>query len=95
MRLQSNLTRKETVLADLLGEKDRTILEQQKIIRRLLRKSVEEEERSVTASCYSSDSTLYRLPDYDQGKTDLAGYQRRITLKNFMILPKMMKLSSK
>ena len=54
-------------MTELLGEKDRTILEQQRIIRRLLRKSLEEEERSVTASCYSSDSTLYTLPDYDQG----------------------------
>ena len=70
MRLQSNLTAKENMLASLLGEKERTILEQQRIIRRLLRKSLAEEERSLPASCYSSDSTLYTLPDYDQGKTD-------------------------
>ena len=67
MKLQSNLTKKETMLADLLCEKDRTILEQQRIIRRLLRKSLSEEERSLTLSCYSSDSTLYTLPDYDHG----------------------------
>ena len=67
MNLQSNLTAKEKMLADLLAEKDRTILEQQRVIRRLLRKSLEEEERSATVSCYSSDSTLNTLPDYDHG----------------------------
>ena len=73
MKLQSSLTKKEKMLADLIAEKDGTILEQQRIIRRLLRKSLEEEERSVTVSCYSysSDSTLNTLPDYDHGKTDL------------------------
>ena len=60
MKLQSSLTKKEKMLADLIAEKDQTILEQQRIIRRLLRKSLEEEERS-------SDSALslspYTLPD--------------------------------
>ena len=67
MKLQSSLTKKEKMLADLIAEKDGTILEQQRIIRRLLRKSLEEEERSTTVSCYSSDSTLYTLPDTDHG----------------------------
>ena len=67
MKLQSSLTKKEKMLADLIAEKDRTILEQQRIIRRLLRKSLDEEERSTTVSCYSSDSTLYTLPDTDHG----------------------------
>ena len=62
-------------MGDLISERDRTILEQQRIIRRLLRKSLEEEEeeRSATVSCYSSDSTLYTLPDYDHGK--IFGYE--------------------
>ena len=58
MKLQSNLTKKEKWLDGLINEKDRTILEQKRIIRRLLRKSLEEEERSP-----DSTLSLHTLPD--------------------------------
>ena len=60
MSLQSNLTKKEKMLAALIVEKDGTILEQQRIIRRLLRKSLEEEE-GIPDSALSLSP--YTLPD--------------------------------
>ena len=73
MKLKSDLRSKEKLLGEVIKEKDQTILEQQKVIRRLLRKSLEEEEeRSQANASLSSDSTLHTIPDIDQGNTSLS-----------------------
>ena len=73
MKLKSDLRSKEKLLGEVIKEKDQTILEQQKVIRRLLRKSLEEEEeRSQANTRLSSSSTLHTIADIDQGNTSLS-----------------------
>ena len=67
MKLRSDLRRKEELLSEVIKEKDQTIMEQQKVIRRLLRKSLEDEERSQINRGHSWSSTLQTIPDCDQG----------------------------
>ena len=67
MKLRSDLRSKEELLSEVIKEKDQTIMEQQKVIRRLLRKSLEDEERSQINRGHSWSSTLQTIPDCDQG----------------------------
>ena len=68
MKLRSDLRSKEELLSEVIKEKDQTIREQRKVIRRLLRKSLEDEaERSQINRGHSWSSTLQTIPDCDQG----------------------------
>ena len=67
MKLRSDLRSKEGLLSEVIKEKDQTIMEQRKVIRRLLRKSLEDEERSQINRGHSWSSTLQTIPDCDQG----------------------------
>lgn len=68
MKLRSNLRKKEELLSEVIQGKDQTILEQQKVIRRLVRKSLEDEERSQinrgrhTISDQGNITRLFQFP---------------------------------
>ena len=85
-KLQSNLINKEKALAQIIQEKDQTILEQQKIIRKLLQRQKSDIDAEVNRSYPwisssptantntpdSSTSTIHTLTD--NGKLRVEGY---------------------
>ena len=86
LKLQSNLINKEKALAQIIQEKDQTILEQQKIIRKLLQRQKSDIDAEVNRSYPwisssptantntpdSSTSTIHTLTD--NGKLRVEGY---------------------